>query len=155
MEVLRFTCVEEIANSPRYTREPLHSLATLKISQVSIYKTSINASLINMYGLVHRQTNGKNRKREWNGKIYFCQSSINLFLGIWSVWLLSAHAAEAVPFCWQKVTKNHVRWVCFAKNRLHFAKSQKLALCTGCVKNANPTTASNRLTFYAPFHRFS
>jgi len=24
-----------------------------------------------MYGLVHRQTNGKNRKREWNGKIYF------------------------------------------------------------------------------------
>ena len=62
MEVLRFTCVEEIANSPRYTREPLHSLATLKISQVSIYKTSINASLINMYGLVHRQTEDKNRK---------------------------------------------------------------------------------------------
>ena len=24
-----------------------------------------------MYGLVHRQTNGKNRKREWNDKIYF------------------------------------------------------------------------------------
>ena len=32
---------------------------------------STTASLINMYGLVHRQTNGKNRKREWNGKIYF------------------------------------------------------------------------------------
>ena len=33
--------------------------------------------------------------------------------------------------------KKCVRRVCFAKNRLHFAKNQKLTVCDGCVLDAN------------------
>jgi len=57
--------------------------------------------------------------------------------------------------CWQKVNKNHVRCVCFAKNRLHFAKSQKLAvLCALRLRREPAKTASNRLIFYTPFVSF-
>ena len=30
----------------------------------------------------------------------------------------------------KKETKNHVRYVCYAKNRLYYAKTQELTVCT-------------------------
>ena len=39
--------LEDVVNSPRYTREPLHYfLLTLKVSHISNYKKKHNASLI-------------------------------------------------------------------------------------------------------------
>ena len=71
-EVVRITLRERCRyNNPRYSANHYTLLSLVETSHISVNKTSINASLINMYGLVHRQTNGKNRKREWNGKIYF------------------------------------------------------------------------------------
>ena len=63
IEVLRFTVDRRNCKQPtRYARTFTPSCCRLEISQVPIRKTSINASLINMYGLVHRQTEDKNRK---------------------------------------------------------------------------------------------
>ena len=72
-EVVRITLRERCRyNNPRYSANHYTLLSLVETSHISVNKTSINASLINMYGLVHRQTNGKNMKREWNSKIYFC-----------------------------------------------------------------------------------
>ena len=67
--------------------------------------------------------------------------------------LVIAQAAKAFTFCRQKVNKNRVRCVCFAKNRFHYAKRQKLAVFLRVAfKTRTRKTASNRLTFYASFH---
>ena len=50
--------------------------------------------------------------------------------------LVIAQAAKAFTFCRQKVNKNRVRCVCFAKNRLHYAKTQKLTFVTLRLKQS-------------------
>jgi len=68
--------MEEIVTSPRYKREPLHSLAIVENFSGFQLQDEHNASLINMYGLAN-QTEGKYKEWERNGKIY-----LKIVLGI-------------------------------------------------------------------------
>ena len=54
--------MEEIANSPRIARKPLHPLAIVRSFSGFCQQDEHNASLINMYGSAN-QTEGK--YKEW------------------------------------------------------------------------------------------
>ena len=80
VEVLRLPLNEEWSKTAHaYTRASYALLHSFRNFSGFNKQDEHNASLINMYGLVHRQTNGKDKKRKWNGKIYFAMND-NIFI---------------------------------------------------------------------------